>query len=117
MDTEGCIIPELTKAEATPNAPNRLLGQYYYIFGFIPGVGLLVNQGFTDLMLLIISLYALVEKRGKLLFLCMPLLLTLAIAFVGPMVLRQARYTYPIMYALPLLFVLFLTQSTQKSER
>lgn len=117
MDTEGCIIPELTKAEATPNAPNRLLGQYYYIFGFIPGVGLLVNQGFTDLMLLIISLYALVEKRGKLLFLCMPLLLTLAIAFVGPMVLRQARYTYPIMYALPLLFGLFLTQSTQKSER
>ena len=38
-------------------------------------------------------------------------------AFVGPMVLRQARYTYPIMYALPLLFGLFLTQSTQKSER
>ena len=68
-------------------------------------------------MLLIIFLYALVEKRGKLLFLCMPLLLTLAVAFVGPMVLRQARYTYPIMYGLPLLFGLFLTQSTQKSER
>lgn len=117
MDTPGCTIDELTKKEALPNGPNRLLGQFYYLFAYIPGLGLLISQGFTDLMLIIISLYALAEKRGKLLFLCVPLLLTLAIVFVGPMVLRQARYTYPIMYSLPLLFGLFLTQSTLKSER
>ena len=89
---------------------NSILKQIYHSFGFFPVLGLLVNQGFTDLFLLAISLYALIEKRGRILFLCVPLLLTLAIVFVGPMVLYQARYTYPIMYCLPLLYGIFFSQ-------
>lgn len=87
------------------------LKRYYTEFAYYPGLGLMINQGFTDFILLAICIYALTQKNGKILFLSVPLLLTLAITFVGPTVSGHPRYTYPIMYSLPLLFGLFITYS------
>lgn len=81
---------------------------YYVCFAQFPILGLMVNQGWYTLLLLGICLYALFRKNRKLLFLSMPLLLTLAIAFVGPAVLHHQRYTFPIMYSMPLFYGMFL---------
>ena len=115
--TQAYDVSELRK----PSSPvlqkaSTLLTQVYYSFGYIPGLGLLVNQGFTDLVLITVALYALFDKNGRLLFLCVPLLLTLAIVFVGPMTYHQPRYTYPIMYCLPLLYGIFLTQKNLRGN-
>lgn len=94
---------------------NALL-QNYYSFGKLPFLGLLVNQGFYNLMLLALCLYALFERNGKLLLISLPLLLTLAITFVGPTVYHHPRYTYPIMYTMPVLLGLFITQTRNQSS-
>lgn len=86
------------------------LTQFYIDFCKIPVLGLYVNQGLISLLLLAICLYALCEKNGRLLLLGLPLLLTLAVTFVGPAAYGHPRYTFPIMYAMPLFFGIFLVR-------
>lgn len=109
IEIEGLDLSRLNQecaaaAQRTSGMLNR-----YYVFGLLPGIGLLVNQGFTDLVLFAIALYALLQKNGRILFLCVPLFVTLAIVFVGPMVSGNCRYTFPIMYSLPLLTGIFIS--------
>lgn len=80
----------------------QLLLSCYSGFCQIPFLGFCVNQGITDFLLLVVCLYALCRKNGKLLLLGLPLLLTLAITFIGPAALGHPRYTFPIIYSLPL---------------
>ena len=90
------------------------LTSYYINFCKIPVVGLYVNQGLLNLLLLAICLYSLCEKNGRLLLLGLPLLLTLAVTFVGPAALGHPRYTFPITYGMPLFFGLFLERNKLK---
>ena len=87
------------------------LTNYYINFCKVPLAGLYVNQGLLNLLLLAICLYALCEKNGRLLLLGLPLLLTLAVTFVGPAALGHPRYTFPITYGMPLFFGLFLERN------
>ena len=80
----------------------------YKALSQFPVTGLYMNQGIMDFLLLVICLYALCEKNGRLLLLGLPLLVTLAITFVGPAVYGHPRYTYPIAYAMPLFLGIFL---------
>lgn len=86
---------------------------YYQNFYKLPLIGLYVNQGLINLLLLAICLYALCEKNGRLLLLGLPLLLTLAITFVGPAAYGHPRYTFPIHYAMPLLLCVFLSRKAK----
>ena len=88
------------------------LNSYYLEFSNIPILGLCVNQGFTDFLLLTVCLYALCKKNGRLLLLGLPLLLTLAVTFIGPAALGHPRYTFPIIYALPLFLGIFITSES-----
>lgn len=88
---------------------NQKLTDYYYSFPRIPLIGLYVNQGVMTLLLLGICLYALFDRNPKLLLLALPLLLTLAVTFVGPAAYGHPRYLFPVLYSMPLLFGLFLT--------
>ena len=85
------------------------LFEYYHKFVNIPVLGLLVNQGVYSILLVGVCLYALCERNWKLLFLSVPMVLTLLIALVAPAAYGNARYTYPIMYAMPMLFSIFVT--------
>ena len=86
----------------------KLTKEYYKRFCDIPLFGLYVNQGILDFLLLSICLYCLFDKNGKLLVVSLPLLLTLAVTFVGPAAHGHPRYTFPIAYAMPLFFGLYL---------
>jgi hypothetical protein len=92
------------------------LGEYYYAIGRMPIISLLVNQGIWSLLLAVTCLYALTRKRGKILVLAMPLLLTLAIAIVAPAVLKNPRYAYLIIYAMPLYIGTYLYGNTNREN-
>ena len=61
-----------------------------------------------DFLLLAICIYSLFDKNGKLLLAALPMLLTLAVTFVGPAAMGHPRYTFPIIYSMSLLVGLFL---------
>jgi uncharacterized membrane protein len=82
----------------------------------MPIISLLVNQGIWSLLLAVTCLYALTRKRGKILVLAMPLLLTLAIAIVAPAVLKNPRYAYLIIYAMPLYIGTYLYGNTNREN-
>ncbi len=83
-----------------------------------PFMGLYVNQGVMTLLLFGICLYALTDRNYSLLFLALPMLLTLAVNFVAPAVDGNPRYYFPIFYAMPLLFGIFLTgQGNRLSQK
>lgn len=86
----------------------KLLRVYYKKFSDIPLVGFYVNQGIMDFLLLAICIYSLFDKNGKLLLAALPMLLTLAVTFVGPAAMGHPRYTFPIIYSMSLLVGLFL---------
>lgn len=94
----------------------RTLRNYYYRFTQFPVVGLLVNQGVYSFCLIGICLYALYEKKGKLLFLSIPLILILLIALVAPAAFGNARYTYPMVYAMPLFIGMFYRKDGSREE-
>lgn len=96
------------KDSAALQSAKETLTVCYKDLSTFPVVGLYMNQGVMDFLLLVICLYALYEKNGRLLLLGLPLLLTLAITFVGPAAYGHPRYTYPITYAMPLFFGMFL---------
>ena len=85
--------------------------EYYDKFCDFPILGFYVNQGIMDFLLLAACLWALCRGNGKLLLLGLPLLLTLAVTFVGPAVIGHTRYTFPIFYGMPLFFGIYVSQN------
>ena len=95
----------------------KLHENYYDKFCDSGVFGLYVNQGVMDFLLLAICLSALCRKNGKILLLGLSLLLTLAITFVGPTVLGHMRYTFPILYGMPLLAGIYTKQISNSDEK
>lgn len=104
---------QVYKAVTSNKKQKQQLKSYYLNFCNIPVIGLYVNQGVTDFLLLVVCLYALCRKNGKLLLLGLPLLLTLAVTFIGPAVLEHPRYTFPVVYATPLFLGIFVRSNSR----
>ena len=102
-------------------AKKAALEEDYNKFSDIPILGFCVNQGIMDFLLLAVCLWALCRRNEKLLLLGLPLLLTLAVTFVGPAVIGHTRYTFPIFYAMPLFLGIYVSQNqlyrNKKSKR
>lgn len=95
------------------SALDKNLTMWYRFFCCFPVTGLLVTRGIYIFLLLALCLYALFDKNYSYLILCIPSLITLAITFVGPTAYTHQRYTFPILYCMPLLFGLFLTKRSK----
>ncbi len=78
----------------------------------LPIVGLFVTQGFYTLLLFAICLRTLFLKDKRVLVLAVALLVTLGITFLGPAVYRHPRYTYILVYCMPILLAMFLKSNT-----
>ena len=98
-------------------AKKQALEEDYNKFGDIPVLGFYVNQGIMDFLLLAACLWALCRKNGKLLLLGLPLLLTLAVTFVGPAVIGHTRYTFPIFFGMPLFLGIYVTQNQMQRNK
>ena len=89
---------------------------YANVFPGIPVFGLTVNSAVYTILLIGICFCLLFSKDKRALVLAVPLLITLAITFLGPAVYRHPRYVYPIMYSMPLFLSCFVMQKKLDKE-
>lgn len=79
-----------------------------------PGIGMLSNVGFYNIILLFIIIYAMRERCRQVLILSLPLILSnliiIAAPYVGP------RYAFPVMYSMPCIIALYMAQRREQSE-
>lgn len=79
-----------------------------------PGIGMLSNVGFYNIILLFIIIYAMKERCRQVLVLILPLtlsnLIIIAAPYVGP------RYAFPVMYSIPCVIALYMAQRREQSE-
>lgn len=79
-----------------------------------PGIGMLSNIGFYNIILLFIIIYAVKERCRQVLVLTMPLILSnliiVAAPYVGP------RYAFPVMYSMPCVIALYMAQRREQSK-
>lgn len=98
------------------------LNQFVYAFHkhyyhALPFVGLISGQATYSLLLFAICLRLLFNRNRKALFLTVSLLVTQAITIIGPAVYNHPRYTYPIIFSMPVLFVAYaLTNRPRKKS-
>lgn len=78
------------------------------IFSQIPLIGLVVNQAMYNILLIGMCGCTLFKKDRRLLVLSLALLVTLGITTIGPTVHNHPRYTYPIVYSMPVLVAAFI---------
>lgn len=90
--------------------------QALYVWAAImsPGIGMLSNVGFYNIILLFIIIYAIKERCRQVLVLSLPLtlsnLIIIAAPYVGP------RYAFPVMYSMPCVIALYMAQRREQSE-
>ena len=117
LEIEKVDFSDVYKQNNSKGFLKKLTKEYYKRFCDVPLLGLYVNQGIIDFLLLAICLYCLFDKNGRLLVVALPFLLTLAITFVGPAAHGHPRYTFPITYAMPLFFGLYLKAVNFENEK
>lgn len=89
---------------------------YTILFHALPIVSLFSNAGFYVVLFLLMLAYGMKDKHRGLLMLALPLLLTLAVAIVSPVILDHPRYVFPIVYAMPLYIAMFLHKSSVTAD-
>lgn len=89
---------------------------YSKVFPGIPFLGFIVNPAVYTILLIAVCLWLLFSKDKRALVLAVPLLVTLAITFLGPAVYRHPRYVYPIMYSMPIFLSAFVFQKKSNKE-
>lgn len=95
---------------------NKLLHFEYNIFPGIPVLGLITSPAVYTLLLLGISLFFLFCKDRRALVIAVPMLVTLAITFLGPAFYNHPRYVYPIMYCMPVFLAIFVLPKKIKTN-
>lgn len=100
--------PYVYKNEKLEPLCKELANFYTNVFPVLPVLGLTVNQAVYTILLFAVSLCGLFRKDRRVLILTVSLLITLGITFIGPAVYDHPRYTYPIMFSMPVLLAAFL---------
>lgn len=77
------------------------------IFPYIPIIGLLINIGFNSWMLLFMACYLIYQKKYKNLIILLPSFILLLVCVASP-ANTYFRYALPNVFAMPLLFGIFL---------
>lgn len=87
---------------------------YVWTMVMSPGIGMLSNVGFYNILLLFVLIYAVKERCRQVLVLLLPLILTnlviIAAPYVGP------RYAFPVMYSMPCVVALYMAQRREQIE-
>ena len=87
---------------------------YVWTLVMSPGIGMLSNVGFYNILLLFVLIYAVKERCRQVWVLLLPLILTnlviIAAPYVGP------RYAFPVMYSMPCVVALYMAQRREQIE-
>lgn len=91
----------------------KFLGNLYRT---IPGIGLISNIGFNTCIILVISVYFIMQKgKRKYLIVLMPHLVTILVCLASP-VNNYFRYAMPYIFALPMTIIFFISEMYSKGE-
>ena len=80
------------------------LRRLYYSFEYLPVLGLFSNQAIYTIMLFAAVLQYLNMEDRKKLILLIPMLGTLGICLIAPACKNHARYLYPLVYCMPVIW-------------
>ena len=84
------------------------------VYPGIPLIGFTVSQGAYTFLLFVMSVALLFRKDRRALLLTVPMYIILGITFLGPAVYNHPRYTYPIMYCMPVLIFAYILSMPRK---
>ena len=118
-DELGYDASDVFKYDESKQAPTKVDFRMTMqsIFPAIPVLGLIENQGIYTILLAGICACTLFKKDRRVLVLAMALLVTLGITAIGPAVKGHARYTYPIMYSMPVLLTAFMYSNLRRNTK
>ena len=95
----------------------RILKESGNLFRNVPGIGLISNIGFNTCIILVISVYFIMQKgKRRYLIVLIPHLVTILVCLASP-VNNYFRYSMPYIFALPITMVLFFKEINNKKYK
>lgn len=93
----------------------KVLKEWYCLLCSLPVIGLLSHPAVYTFILLFLLIYALANRKYRLLLPCVPAFMTFLVIILAPAVQTQARYAFPIIYSVPLLIAygIYLRRETE----
>ncbi len=89
---------------------------FYSFLSEFPVIGMLNNAAFYVILMFVVGIFMLHEKRGREWFVLLPLFLTFLIIIAGPQLIHQPRYAFPIIYTMPSVLA-FYTRAGMNTSR
>lgn len=89
------------------NHTRKILKNYGLVFPYIPIIGMFVNIGFNSWLLLIMLSFLIIKKQYKKCLYLLPAFILLLTCFASP-VNCYFRYSLPYIFAMPLMFGMFI---------
>ena len=79
----------------------------------IPGLNLLSHPAFYNILLLWLCIFSIRKKLYSVLLTAIPLLLSVMIIILSPVIQGSPRYAFPIIYALPYILSYYVYASDE----
>ena len=105
----GFTIPEPLRGSAIT------IVSYYEMLHNLPIFGLLSSVGFYCILLYVLTFFILKELPKKSWFVLWPVWIVYFFIYLSPMIIRQPRYAWPIIYAMPLLISWYMQQKKKNA--
>lgn len=92
-----------------------VMASLYSLLMRIPVIGILNNVAFYIILLFVIWIFMMKDGCRKELLALIPLFMTFLFILIGPQIMNQPRYAFPIIYAMPSV-VAYYMQATKKES-
>lgn len=96
--------------------PQKVLFLFYQAYFYLPVIGWFAHPALYTICLICLGVFACIKRLKKWLFVALPVFLSLLIVVLAPAIQRHPRYTFPIIYTVPLMLVYYLYCNRSKTE-
>lgn len=93
---------------------SAIMVSYYSLMTRFPIIGMFSNVAFYIILMFVIVIFMLHDKRRKALFVMFPLLLSFCTILMAPQIMNQPRYAFPIIYTMPTVVAFYCYTVTRK---
>ncbi len=95
----------------------RLSLMYYVRFLYsMPVIGLLSHPAFYSIVLLFLFALVCVKQLKKVLLVLCPLILSLGVIILAPVIQGHPRYAFPIIYSMPVVIAYYIYESAKQKD-
>lgn len=95
----------------------ELLVTYYEGLTMMPVLNLILNMSLYVIVMIYLIVYILKDKEYQELLMLIPNIMTFAACIASPVILKHPRYVLPIVYTMPIIFVLYIQGRNQCSNK